>query len=125
MMKPVKHRLLVETLARLLAGGAEAHHDAVGAPDAAPTHAPLRILLADDALDNRVLVAHHLKDHAVTSVVDGATAVARATTERFDVILMDISMPGMDGLVATKLIREWERAVGAAATPIIALTAHA
>jgi signal transduction histidine kinase/DNA-binding response OmpR family regulator len=124
MMKPVKHRLLVETLARLLAGVAEAPHSEHRAPVAAPA-APMRILLADDAVDNRVLVEHHLKGHTVTSVADGAAAVARATTEHYDVILMDISMPGMDGLIATKLIREWERAVSAAATPIIALTAHA
>jgi len=87
--------------------------------------APLRILLADDAADNRILVAHHLKDHLVDAVTDGAAAVARATSAPYDAILMDMNMPGMDGLTAVTLIREWEQKHARQPTPIIALTAHA
>ena len=55
-------------------------------------------------------------------VKDGAEAVARHAAERFDLILMDLSMPGMDGFATTALIRQ--RGAAAARVPIVALTAH-
>jgi two-component system, sensor histidine kinase and response regulator len=51
--------------------------------------------------------------------------VERVQRERFDAILMDIQMPGMDGYQATQAVREWERSTTSKRTPIIALTAHA
>ena len=99
-------------------------------PDAArPLH--LRrgstILLVDDSLDNRFLTASYL-DGVVDRVEvaeNGKTAVAKAQAERFDVIVMDIKMPDMDGHAATRAIREHERSKGHAPVPIIALTAYA
>ncbi len=123
--KPVRQGVLIDTLARALANTPAPQPTEGTPPRAAPILAPLRILLADDAADNRLLVEHHLKGHSIDTVADGAAAVARATTARYDVILMDMSMPVMDGLTATKHIREWERASGTSPTLIIALTAHA
>ena len=68
---------------------------------------PLSILVAED-VETNAFVARKLLErdgHKVTLVPDGMAAVARATSETFDVILMDISMPGMDGLQATQAIR--------------------
>lgn len=61
----------------------------------------------------------------VDIVVDGAQAVERAAARRYDMILMDCQMPGMDGFEATTRIRERERTTGARAVPIVALTANA
>ncbi len=88
-----------------------------------PKHA--HILLAEDNLVNRTLAIRLLENagHTVVPVVNGREAVRQAALEQFDVILMDVSMPEMDGLEATAAIRS-----GAAATrqiPIIAMTAHA
>ncbi|MCX7003065.1 MAG: response regulator [bacterium] len=124
-MKPVRQAALIDTLARALADTPAPHHAESAPPRATPMLAPLRILLADDAADNRLLVEHHLKGHRLEMVDDGAAAVARATTAQYDVILMDMSMPVMDGLTATRHIRAWERATATPPTPIIALTAHA
>ncbi len=87
--------------------------------------APLRILLAEDSEDNRILVRTFLRDHRLDEVVDGAAAVRMFTTGgRYDLVLMDVQMPVMDGLAATAAMRAWERERGAAPTPIVAFTAH-
>ncbi|RMI05120.1 MAG: response regulator, partial [Calditrichaeota bacterium] len=62
--------------------------------------------------------------HTVTLAGDGKAAVETWQQQPFDLILMDIQMPGMDGFQATRLIREREKATGEH-IPIIALTAHA
>jgi signal transduction histidine kinase/ActR/RegA family two-component response regulator len=87
---------------------------------------PLRVLVAEDNEVNQRLVRRILeKDgHAVTVVPDGRSAVSAADPEAFDVILMDVQMPGMDGLQAATAIREHERQSGGARLPIFALTAH-
>jgi len=97
---------------------------------AATAQAPIqeghRILLAEDNIVNRKVAVRLLEKqgHRVTAAENGRIAVERAQRETFDVILMDIQMPEMDGLEATRQIREAERATGRH-TPIIALTAHA
>ncbi|MBF0368530.1 MAG: PAS domain S-box protein [Magnetococcales bacterium] len=87
----------------------------------------LRILLADDAEDNRLLIEVFLRKspHTVESVSNGEEAVTRFMQESFDLVLMDLQMPVMDGLQATRRIRGWESDQGSPITPIIALTAHA
>ncbi|WP_293900087.1 PAS domain-containing sensor histidine kinase [Phenylobacterium sp.] len=86
----------------------------------------LRVLLADDHPTNRKVVELMLDGLAeVTSVVDGAEALAALAAGPFDVVLMDMQMPVMDGLEATRHIRRDEAARGAAATPVIMLTANA
>ncbi|HEV2081927.1 MAG TPA: PAS domain-containing protein [Brevundimonas sp.] len=99
------------------------------APEAAPdvAHAPamtMRILVADDAPANRELVSAILGGLGLTvdAVEDGAQAVEAARTGAYDLILMDVHMPVMDGLDATRAIRAGGGS--AARTPIIALTAN-
>ena len=88
---------------------------------------PLRILLADDSADNRLLVDAYLRRtrYRIESVGDGQSAVDKFKTEKFDLVLMDIQMPVLDGYAAIKMMREWEAEQSAPATPIIALTASA
>ena len=86
---------------------------------------PLNILLVDDNLTNQMVASRMLAaaGHIVTTASDGLEALQRATKTRYDLILMDVSMPEMDGIEATKRIRllpEPGRSV-----PIIALTANA
>lgn len=89
--------------------------------------APLRILFADDHPVNRQVVALILEPLGIdlTQVEDGALAVEAYTNGTFDLVLMDVQMPVMDGLAATRAIREIERTTGRARTPIISLTANA
>ena len=91
-----------------------------------PASLPLRVLLAEDNLVNqRVgrLLLHSLR-HSVTLAPDGCEAVAALERERFDVVLMDMQMPRMDGLEATAAIRRGEEGTGRHVR-IIALTANA
>jgi CheY-like chemotaxis protein len=86
----------------------------------------LRILLAEDNAVNRQLVTALLakRGHASVSVVNGREAVAAVANGRFDLVLMDVQMPEMDGLQATAAIRKAEEGTGTH-VPIVALTAHA
>lgn len=91
----------------------------------APAVAPMSILLAEDNGINRMLVEALVRrdGHAIISVENGRLAVEAAAERRFDAILMDMQMPELDGLAATRAIRESDGPN--AATPIIALTADA
>ena len=84
------------------------------------------VLLVDDNTINRMVAKKMLArlQVDVTEATDGAEAVALSETRAFDLILMDISMPGMDGTEATELIRRYESDHKQAAVPIVALTAH-
>ncbi|MEO8115632.1 MAG: response regulator, partial [Phenylobacterium sp.] len=84
----------------------------------------LRVLVVDDVALNRELVSVLLSpfDIDVAVACNGAEALALARTETYDVILMDVQMPVMDGLTATRAIRRLDRP-DAAAVPIIALSA--
>jgi CheY-like chemotaxis protein len=86
----------------------------------------LHVLVADDNPVNRSLVAglFERRGDTVVQVEDGARALATASTVAFDVILMDLEMPEMDGLAATRAIREAEEGRGRH-VPIIALTSRA
>ncbi|HLH05268.1 MAG TPA: PAS domain-containing protein [Bryobacteraceae bacterium] len=88
---------------------------------------PLRVLVADDSEDNRFLIAAYLDKsrYALTFVENGLDAIARRKSQNFDLILMDMHMPLLDGLSATKAIRAWEREQEAPEVPVIALTANA
>jgi PAS domain S-box-containing protein len=88
---------------------------------------PLRILLADDSVDNRMLITAYFKKtrYVLDQVEDGQAALDRFMTRAYDVVLMDIQMPVLDGFGAVRKIRDWEAANQHRRTPIIALTASA
>jgi len=93
----------------------------------APLSKPLRILVADDSADNRMLITAFLKKmpYCIDEVENGALAVEHFKARKYDLVLMDIQMPVMDGHAATRAIRDWERDNQRAPTPIIALSAAA
>lgn len=80
----------------------------------------LQILIAEDNDSNYSLVKHILKEYQITRVVNGVEAVEKVRDEEFDIVLMDMKMPIMGGLEATRKIRELNPII-----PIIALTANA
>jgi CheY-like chemotaxis protein len=86
-----------------------------------------KILVAEDNPINLKLLETILKQHGfrVTSAVNGQKAVDAYLKESFDLVLMDIDMPVMDGLTANRLIKEIDKRDGRGFTPVIALTAHA
>lgn len=86
-----------------------------------------KILLADDVEVNRELVKAILEryDHQITEATNGREAVEAFCAGRFDVVLMDVQMPEMDGLQATREIRRYEQQHGTGHTPVIAMTAYA
>ncbi len=96
---------------------------APGTPfDAAPAMAPLSILLVEDNPVNRKVASAILTKagHRVTCAANGEDSIAAVAQSDFDIVLMDIQMPGMDGLQATQAIR-----ASGAPVPIVALTANA
>jgi PAS domain S-box-containing protein len=98
-----------------------------GAAPAKPADPPCRILLADDSVDNRLLIRAYLgkTGYGLDEAENGQVAVEKLKSRRYDLVLMDIQMPVMDGYSAVRQIRQWERESGARHTPIIALTASA
>jgi PAS domain S-box-containing protein len=97
---------------------------AASSDDALAATRPLRILLADDSRDNRLLVQAYFKKtpYILDEVEDGAAAVAKLAAGGYELVLMDIAMPIMDGYSATRAIRAMEKETGRRRTPIIALT---
>ncbi len=86
----------------------------------------LRILLAEDNPVNQLVALRLLENrgHQVQVVSDGRAALEAGARESFDLILMDVQMPEMDGLEATRILRDREKA-GVRSVPIVAMTAHA
>ncbi len=87
----------------------------------------LKILLAEDEDVNRIATTKLLerKDHTVKAVKDGYEAVAQLKAGDFDLILMDVQMPVMDGVEATKAIRRGDAGLQNQGIPIVAMTAYA
>lgn len=90
-----------------------------------PAAPPLRILLAEDNVINQRLASRMLEKwgHSVVIAATGITAVQQATSDQFDMILMDLQMPELGGIDAAREIRKWEFAEKRPRTPIFALTA--
>ncbi len=87
----------------------------------------LKLLLADDSEDNVFLIQAYLKNSGCTIDVaeNGQAALERFRSGSYDLVLMDLQMPVMDGYAATRKIREWEQQRKAKPVPILALSAYA
>ena len=98
----------------------------VEAPVAPGDHRPLSILVVEDSVANQLLVKAYLKGtpYQVDLADNGRIACDMVTVGRYDLVLMDINMPVMDGYTAIVTIREWEQQQGLPPTPILALTAY-
>ncbi|MGC1273759.1 MAG: response regulator [Planctomycetaceae bacterium] len=127
LIKPVKQSELLRAISAALGRPAPAEATPQAeAPLVATTGAGLRILLAEDSPVNQRLALGLLKKwgHVVTVANNGREALERLAEQTFDVVLMDVQMPEMDGLEATAALRDRERTSGGH-VPVIAMTAHA
>jgi PAS domain S-box-containing protein len=123
--KPVKHSDLLDTLVTLFGASARPAGEGRHVPSSRPLRR-LHVLVAEDNAVNRQLVLALLgkRGHVVHGVEDGQQAVEQARDGDFDVIVMDVQMPRLNGLDAATAIRAAERTTGRR-VPIVALTAHA
>jgi signal transduction histidine kinase/DNA-binding response OmpR family regulator len=129
LVKPIRLHELRETVVRILrpgASGANERLEAAASARVSETHGPLKILVAEDNTVNQLVITRllHKRGHQVTVVADGRSAVTAVAGTHFDVVLMDVQMPELDGLQATQEIRKAE-AGSRRHVPIVALTAHA
>jgi len=128
LVKPVGQKALLDSIRRLVGSRLTVDQEPA-APAVTPTRAArrLRVLVAEDNPVNQKLAQHLLerRGHTPILVGNGREAVETILHDRFDLVLMDLQMPEMDGFEATASIRARERAAGAPRVAIIALTAHA
>lgn len=127
LMKPIRRKELMRVLNSVLqAGLASSPTDDLVRRSIAVCARSLRVLLAEDNLVNQKLAVRLLekRGHQVTVVTNGKEVVDAVSRGGFDVVLMDVQMPEMDGLEATGVIRARERGTDIH-IPIIAMTAHA
>jgi two-component system sensor histidine kinase/response regulator len=125
LIKPIKPPDLLATIRKLL-GRAEAETSAPARIDAPQCLRRLSVLIAEDNNVNQRLAVVMMQKlgHYTTVVTNGADAVAKWKEGQFDLILMDVQMPELDGYEATRRIRSHEISTGTR-IPIIAMTAHA
>lgn len=107
-------------------GGVLVDDDGKGLPRIKGVDAPLQILLAEDDVINQKLTTYFFEKqgHSVVSVTNGIAALEALAKGGFDLVLMDIQMPDMDGVEATKRIRSARSGTLDANIPVIAMTAH-
>jgi len=125
--KPVKRNDLQEAICGELGKKEAAQPQAEAASAVSSAQKSLNILLVEDNEDNRLLISTYLKNtpHRLQMAENGAVAVEAFKSAKYDIVLMDMQMPVMDGYTATREIRQWEKFQGKTAVPIIALTAYA
>ncbi|ESQ91255.1 hypothetical protein ABAC460_06735 [Asticcacaulis sp. AC460] len=124
---PVRHRDLDALIVRLRDGQALVLNEPEHNPESIETAWPrARVLVVDDAEVNREVAMEALSRFGITAETanDGQEALDRLEVEDFDLVLMDGSMPVLDGFEATRRLRLREARTSATATPVIALTAH-
>lgn len=95
--------------------------------DSPPAKTQARILLADDSEDNRALIGFYLKKtrYEIEMADNGEVAVLKFKSGQYDLVIMDLQMPVLDGYEAVRQIRRWEAENRRPPTPILALTAYA
>ena len=134
LMKPIKRRALWAAIHQLLNPvGSQRHDDPTSRTRTRSVltepgqQGGLSILMADDAPDNVMLIRAYLKKtpHQLDVAENGAVAFELFKQNSYDLVLMDVQMPVMDGYTATGLIRNWERDHDEPPIPILALTANA
>lgn len=124
--KPIRRSDLLQTVSIAMGRARGVQTAAVPTRPSLPMASrPLHILLVEDSPDNQVLVRSYLKStpYQVDVAEHGGVAVEQFKRSRYDVILMDMNMPVMDGYEATRAIRAWEQDQDLPKTQIIALTA--
>ena len=132
LVKPIRKSDLMETITIAL-HRAKGHQFPAGNPTTSLEPTPsttdhgLRVLLVEDSPDNQLLVRAYLQrtNHSLDVTDNGAAGLEQFKKGRYNLILMDMQMPVMDGYSATKAIRQWEREQNLSPVPIIALTAFA
>ncbi len=134
LIKPARSKLLQATIAKILAESdrristfTESEVSVEDVPANAPKSAGLgRILLAEDNQINQFVVQQMLEGLPIELTIadNGRLAVERFREDGADIVLMDVSMPEMDGYEATRSIREYEAGIAGSRVPIIGLTAH-
>jgi signal transduction histidine kinase/DNA-binding response OmpR family regulator len=127
LVKPVQAAELLDRIRAVIdAPAPQAPPSEAREPEIPMQASPLRVLVAEDNPVNRTVARRLLekRGHSVRVAVNGRDALAAFDEEAFDVILMDVEMPEMDGFETTKLIRKRE-SVSGAHIPVVAMTAHA
>ena len=126
LIKPIKQSELREVIQYTLGKAKAAVEQGMGERRTAALP-PLDILLVDDSPDNRLLIKAYFKKTPckIDMAENGQEGVDRFVSGKYDLVLMDVEMPVMDGYTATRAIRSFEMEKGAKATPVMALTANA
>ena len=125
LVKPIKRSELFKAITKIRTAAVE--WPSVPIPATLKDKRALNILLVEDSPDNRLLIQSYLKKtpYQIEIAENGEIAVEKFISGGYDLVLMDMQLPIMDGYKATRAIRKWEKEKEVKATPIIALTAYA